>query len=233
MYALSFIIIDYLIVTASKNKKIILSKDQAEKFTIVILIFAILGGRIGYILFYDFNYYSSNIIKVFYLWEGGMSFHGGLIGVAVGAFYLANQNALKFFEIADIVCLYAPIGLFFGRVGNFINSELYGIKTSGSWGVVFPVIDSYPRHPSMLYEALLEGVILFIILFIINQKKVFAGIISGYFLLFYGIFRFFVEFVRLPDAHIGYIYYDWVTMGQLLTIPMLVIGLILINRKPT
>jgi phosphatidylglycerol:prolipoprotein diacylglycerol transferase len=233
MYALSFIIIDYLIVTASKNKKIILSKDQAEKFTIVILIFAILGGRIGYILFYDFNYYSSNIIKVFYLWEGGMSFHGGLIGVAVGAFYLANQNALKFFEIADIVCLYAPIGLFFGRVGNFINSELYGIKTSGFWGVVFPVIDSYPRHPSMLYEALLEGVILFVILFIINQKKVFAGIISGYFLLFYGIFRFFVEFVRLPDAHIGYIYYDWVTMGQLLTIPMLVIGLILINRKPT
>ena len=231
MYALSFIIIDYLIVTASKNKKIILSKDQAEKFTIVILIFAILGGRIGYILFYDFNYYSSNIIKVFYLWEGGMSFHGGLIGVAVGAFYLANQNTLKFFEIADIVCLYAPIGLFFGRVGNFINSELYGIKTSGSWGVVFPVIDSYPRHPSMLYEALLEGVILFIILFIINQKKVFAGIISGYFLLFYGIFRFFVEFVRLPDAHIGYIYYDWVTMGQILTIPMLVIGVILINRK--
>ena len=99
MYALSFIIIDYLIVTASKNKKIILSKDQAEKFTIVILIFAILGGRIGYILFYDFNYYSSNIIKVFYLWEGGMSFHGGLIGVAIGAFYLANQNALKFFDI--------------------------------------------------------------------------------------------------------------------------------------
>jgi len=233
MYALSFIIIDYLIVTASKNKKIILSKDQSENFTIVILIFAILGGRIGYILFYDFNYYSSNIIKVFYLWEGGMSFHGGLIGVAAGALYLANQNTLKFFEIADIVCLYAPIGLFFGRVGNFINSELYGIKTSGSWGVVFPVIDSYPRHPSMLYEALLEGVILFVILFIINQKKVFAGIISGYFLLFYGIFRFFVEFVRLPDAHIGYIYYDWVTMGQLLTIPMLVIGLILINRKPT
>ena len=233
MYALSFIIIDYLIVTASKNKKIILSKDQAEKFTIVILIFAILGGRIGYIFFYDFNYYSSNIIKVFYLWEGGMSFHGGLIGVAAGVFYLANQNTLKFFEIADIVCLYAPIGLFFGRVGNFINSELYGIKTSGSWGVVFPVIDSYPRHPSMLYEALLEGVVLFAILFIINQKKVHAGIVSGYFLLFYGIFRFFVEFVRLPDAHIGYIYYDWVTMGQLLTIPMLIIGLILINRKST
>tara|TARA_B100001059_G_scaffold233615_1_gene274069 strand:- start:640 stop:1341 length:702 start_codon:yes stop_codon:yes gene_type:complete len=231
MYALSFIIIDYLIVTASKNKKIILSQDQAEKFTIAILIFAILGGRIGYVLFYDIDYFSSNIIKVLYIWEGGMSFHGGLIGVALGALYIAKRNTIEFFTITDIVCLYAPIGLFFGRIGNFINSELYGIKTSGSWGVVFPVIDSYPRHPSMIYEALLEGVILYIILFTINQKKVSSGIISGYFLLFYGIFRFSIEFVRLPDAHIGYIYYDWVTMGQILTIPMLVIGVILINRK--
>ena len=233
MYAMSFIIIDYLIVTASKNKKIILSKDQAEKFTIVMLIFAILGGRIGYILFYDFSYYFSNLEKIFYLWEGGMSFHGGLIGVVIGASYIAQKNALKFFEISDIICLYAPIGLFFGRVGNFINSELYGIKTSGSWGVVFPAIDSYPRHPSMLYEALLEGIILFIILFLISKKKFTTGILSGYFLLLYGIFRFIIEFVRLPDAHIGYIYSDWVTMGQLLTVPMLVIGIILINRKST
>ena len=118
MYALSFIIIDYLIVTASKNKKIILSKDQAEKFTIVVLIFAILGGRIGYILFYDLSYYFSNPEKIFYLWEGGMSFHGGLIGVIIGASYIAQKNTLKFFEITDIICLYAPIGLFFGRVGN-------------------------------------------------------------------------------------------------------------------
>ena len=162
-----------------------------------------------------------------------MSFHGGLIGVIIGASYIAQKNTLKFFEITDIICLYAPIGLFFGRVGNFINSELYGIKTSGSWGVVFPTIDSYPRHPSMLYEALLEGIILFIILFLISKKKFTTGIISGYFLLLYGIFRFIIEFVRLPDAHIGYIYSDWVTMGQLLTVPMLVIGIILINRKST
>ena len=231
MYALSFIIIDYLVVTASKNKKIILSKDQAEKFTIVVLIFAILGGRIGYILFYDLSYYFSNPEKIFYLWEGGMSFHGGLIGVVIGASYIAQKNAFQFFEIADIICLYAPIGLFFGRVGNFINSELYGVKTSGSWGVVFPKIDSFPRHPSMLYEALLEGIILFVILFLISKKNFTAGIISGYFLLLYGIFRFIIEFVRLPDAHIGYIYSDWVTMGQLLTAPMFVIGIILINRK--
>ena len=133
--------------------------------------------------------------------------------------------------MTDIICLYVPIGLFFGRVGNFINSELYGIKTSGTWGIIFPVIDSYPRHPSMLYEALLEGIVLFIALFIIKQKQVAVGIISGYFLLLYGIFRFFIEFVRLPDDHIGYIYFDWVTMGQLLTMPMLVIGVLLINRK--
>lgn len=233
MYALSFIIIDYLVVTASKNKKIILSKDLAEKFTVVMLIFAILGGRAGYILFYDPIYYFSNPEKIFYLWEGGMSFHGGLLGLVIAASYVAQKNAFKFFEITDIICLYAPIGLFFGRVGNFINSELYGIKTSGAWGVVFPTVDSYPRHPSMLYEAVLEGIVLFIILFLINKKKSSAGIISGYFLLLYGIFRFTVEFVRLPDAHIGYIYSDWVTMGQLLTVPMLVIGIILINRKST
>ena len=231
MYALSFIIIDYLIVTASKNKKIILSKDKAEKFTLVILIFAIFGGRIGYVLFYDFSYFLSNPARIFYLWEGGMSFHGGLIGVAAGALYTARKNALKFLETTDIICLYVPIGLFFGRVGNFINSELYGIKTSGSWGIIFAAVDSYPRHPSMLYEAFLEGIILFIALYMIKQKKVAVGIISGYFLLLYGIFRFFIEFVRLPDAHIGYIYYDWVTMGQLLTIPMLIIGVLLINRK--
>mgnify|MGYP002701130408 FL=1 len=195
MYALSFIIIDYLVVTASKNKKIILSKDQAEKFTIVMLIFAILGGRIGYILFYDPSYYFSNSEKIFYLWEGGMSFHGGLIGVIIGASYIAQKNTLKFFEITDIICLYAPIGLFFGRVGNFINSELYGIKTSGSWGVVFPTIDSYPRHPSMLYEALLEGIILFIIFFLISKKKFITVLISVYLFLLCVIFRLILEFV--------------------------------------
>tara|TARA_B100001564_G_C20609537_1_gene656911 strand:- start:400 stop:1143 length:744 start_codon:yes stop_codon:yes gene_type:complete len=231
MYALSFIIIDYLIITASKNKKITLPESKAEKFTIVILIFAIFGGRIGYILFYDFSYYLSNPERILYLWEGGMSFHGGLIGVVAGALYTAKKYELQFLETTDIICLYAPIGLFFGRVGNFINSELYGIKTSGEWGIIFPEVDSYPRHPSMLYEAFLEGIILFIALFIIKQKKVAVGIISGYFLLLYGIFRFFIEFVRVPDAHIGYIYYDWVTMGQLLTIPMLVVGVSLINRK--
>ncbi len=231
MYALSFIIIDYLVIAAAKNQKIILDEKQAEKFTLSILIIAIIGGRLGYVIFYDFSYYISNPINILFLWEGGMSFHGGLIGVISGTIYLAKKNKLRFLDMTDIISLYAPIGLFFGRIGNFINSELYGIQTSGSWGVIFTTIDNYPRHPTMLYEAFLEGFVLFAILTFIKNKNVKSGIISGCFLLFYGIFRFIVEFVRLPDAHIGYIYYDWVTMGHLLTIPMIGFGLVLIYKK--
>ena len=231
MYALSFIIIDYLIVSESKNKKNVLNKNQAEKFTIIILLFAILGGRLGYVFFYDFYYFSMNIISMFSIWEGGMSFHGGLLGAALGILYFAKTNDLEFFDVSDLISLYAPIGLFFGRLGNFINAELYGMQTSGSWGVIFPSVDNNLRHPTMLYEAFLEGIILFIILMVVRQKKIKAGLITGYFLIFYAIFRFGVEFIRLPDAHIGYIYYDWVTMGHLLTIPMFILGTILIFRK--
>jgi phosphatidylglycerol:prolipoprotein diacylglycerol transferase len=231
MYALSFIIIDYLIVSESKNKKNVLNKNQAEKFTIIILLFAILGGRLGYVFFYDFDYFSMNIINIFSIWEGGMSFHGGLLGAALGILYFAKTNDLEFFDVSDLISLYAPIGLFFGRLGNFINAELYGMQTSGSWGVIFPSVDNNLRHPTMLYEAFLEGIILFIILMVVRQKKIKAGLITGYFLIFYAIFRFGVEFIRLPDAHIGYIYYDWVTMGHLLTIPMFILGTILIFRK--
>tara|TARA_B100000900_G_scaffold406078_1_gene416578 strand:- start:416 stop:1114 length:699 start_codon:yes stop_codon:yes gene_type:complete len=231
MYALSFIIIDYLVITAAKNKKIILNEKQAEKFTLTILLTAIIGGRLGYVIFYDFSYYILNLKNILFLWEGGMSFHGGLIGAMAGSLYVAKKNKLRFFDMTDIISMYAPIGLFFGRIGNFINSELYGVRTSSSWGVIFTTIDDLPRHPSMLYEAFLEGFILFIILMSINKKNVKSGIISGSFLLFYGIFRFIVEFVRLPDAHIGYIYYDWVTMGHLLTIPMIGLGLVLIYKK--
>ena len=231
MYALSFIIIDYLVITAAKNKKIILDVKTSEKFTLYILISAIVGGRLGYVIFYDFSYYISNITKILFLWEGGMSFHGGLIGAMAGSAYMAKKKETRFLDMTDIISLYAPIGLFFGRIGNFINSELYGIQTSNSWGVIFTTVDDLPRHPSMLYEAFLEGFVLFIILMSINKKNVKSGVISGSFLLFYGIFRFIVEFVRLPDAHIGYIYYDWVTMGHLLTIPMIGFGLVLIYKK--
>ena len=231
MYALSFIIIDHLIVSASKNKTINIEQAAAEKLTFIILLFAILGGRLGYVFFYDLGYYASNLEKIFFLWEGGMSFHGGLIGVVVGSIYFAKKHQMDILNITDTIALYAPIGLFFGRLGNFINSELYGVKTSGSWGVVFTQVDQFPRHPSMLYEAILEGLILFILLAIIRSKKPIHGVISGCFLFFYGIFRFIVEFIRIPDAHIVYIYYDWLTMGHLLSIPMIIVGIIFIFRK--
>ena len=231
MYALSFIIIDYLIVSASKNKKIDLDQSVAEKLTFTILLFAILGGRLGYVIFYDFSYYVTNLDKIFFIWEGGMSFHGGLIGAFIGSLYFSNKYRIDLLHLTDIVSLYAPIGLFFGRLGNFINSELYGLRTSGSWGVVFTKVDEYPRHPSMLYEAFLEGLLLFIILAIIQSAKPVHGFISGCFLFFYGVFRFTVEFVRIPDAHLGYIYYDWVTMGHLLSVPMILIGIIFMYRK--
>ena len=231
MYALSFIIIDYLVVQASKNKTIVLTEYQAERFTLVILFSAIIGGRLGYIIFYDPSFYFYNPMSIFYIWEGGMSFHGGLIGAFIASVFIAKKNKIELLDVTDIIALYVPIGLFFGRIGNFINSELFGIPTSGSWGVVFVAVDEYPRHPSMLYEAFLEGLILYAVLTIIKNKNVRAGIISGYFLLLYGTFRFLIEFVRLPDAHIGYIYYDWVTMGQILTFPMIIFGLILIYKK--
>ena len=231
MYAISFVIIDYLIVSASKNKNIDLEPSAAEKLTIVILLFAIIGGRLGYVIFYDLSYFASNIQKIFYLWEGGMSFHGGLIGAVIGSVYFSRKHQTDFMNLTDIISLYAPIGLFFGRLGNFINSELYGLQTSGSWGVIFTKVDEYPRHPSMIYEAFLEGIVLFIILSIIKSTKPVYGLISGCFLFFYGIFRFTIEFVRIPDAHIGYIYYDWVTMGHLLSIPMIMVGIIFIFRK--
>ena len=231
MYAISFVIIDYLIVSASKNKNIDLEPPAAEKLTIVILLFAIIGGRLGYVIFYDLSYFASNIQKIFYLWEGGMSFHGGLIGAVIGSVYFSRKYQTDLLNLTDIISLYAPIGLFFGRLGNFINSELYGLQTSGSWGVVFTKIDEYPRHPSMIYEAFFEGIVLFIILFVIKSTKPAFGLISGCFLFFYGIFRFTIEFVRIPDAHIGYIYYDWVTMGHLLSIPMILLGVIIMYRK--
>ena len=231
MYAISFVIIDYLIVSASKNKNIDLEPPVAEKLTIVILLFAIIGGRLGYVIFYDLSYFASNIQKIFYLWEGGMSFHGGLIGAVIGSVYFSRKHQTDLMNLTDIISLYAPIGLFFGRLGNFINSELYGLQTSGSWGVIFTKVDEYPRHPSMIYEAFLEGIVLFIILSIIKSTKPVYGLISGCFLFFYGIFRFTIEFVRIPDAHIGYIYYDWVTMGHLLSIPMILLGVVIMYRK--
>ena len=203
--------------------------QKFDDYITYLIIGIIIGGRLGYVLFYNFNYYINNIVDIFKIWQGGMSFHGAFIGIVVAAVRLKDQIKKSFLEITDIIVIYVPIGLFFGRVGNFINSELYGIPTNGSWGVVFPLVDELPRHPSMLYEAFLEGIIIFIILLILSKRKnLNHGILTSSFLIFYSIFRFVVEFVRVPDMHIGYIWNDWLTMGQILTTPMMFIGLIIL-----
>ena len=198
------------------------------------LVFGImLGGRLGYILFYNLEYYKNNILEIFYLWNGGMSFHGGLIGILVSTYFFSKKNKISHFYFMDIICLVAPIGIFFGRLANFINAELVGKKTSLPWGVIFPQYDNYLRHPSQIYEALLEGVVLFFILSFLAFKKKYIFIkskISAFFLIIYSIFRIFSEIFREPDNHIGYIFY-YVSLGQILSIIMLIFGLLLIFKK--
>jgi len=156
-----------------------------------------------------------------------MSFHGALIGVFVGLIFLSIKNKIKFFELSDFLVPFIPIGLFLGRIGNFINSELYGSPTNSNWGVIFPLVDSVPRHPSMLYEAFLEGIVLYLLLLFFKINRPPTGTLTAIFLIFYSIFRFCVEFVRVPDLHIGYIYSTWLTTGMILCVPMFFVGILI------
>jgi len=189
----------------------------------------ILGGRLGYILFYDLGSYIAEPLNILKIWQGGMSFHGGLLGVITAMFLYGRKISKKFFEIADFVAPLVPIGLGAGRIGNFINAELWGRVTDVPWAMVFPYAGPFPRHPSQLYEALLEGLLLFIILWLYSKKSRPTMAISGMFMACYGIFRFFVEFYRTPDNQLGFLAFDWLTMGQLLSLPMIIVGLVLIT----
>ena len=192
----------------------------------------IVGGRVGYMLLYQFDNFISDPIAIFKVWNGGMSFHGGLLGVGAASWLFAKKKSLSFFELADFVAPLAPLGLFFGRMGNFINQELWGKPTDLPWGMVFSNGGALPRHPSMLYEAFLEGIVLFIVLWLYSAKSRNVGNVTGLFLLGYGIFRFLVEFVREPDDHIMYLAFNWLTIGQVYCIPMILFGLYLLI-KPT
>ena len=217
-------------------KKIFIRKsDINEKFddyVTYLVIGIIIGGRLGYIIFYNFNYYINNLFDIFKVWEGGMSFHGGLIGIIVASILFSKKNNQDSFLYMDLVSLVAPIGIFFGRLANFINSELYGTPTDIPWAVTFIQIDNLSRHPSQLYEAILEGVILFIILMYFKNKDYLKkpGLISGLFLIFYSLFRFFIEFVRVPDEQLGYLIFE-LSMGQIISLIFFVIGIILFYLK--
>ena len=196
----------------------------------------IIGGRLGYVIFYNPDYYLNNLLEIFKLWNGGMSFHGGFIGVVFAVIYSSKISKTAILILADLIAIVAPIGIFFGRLANFINGELYGRITNHSFGMIFPNAGNSPRHPSQLYEAFFEGFLLFIIMLlfikftnILNKK----GLITALFLSCYGSFRFMIEFFREPDANIGLLYFNF-SMGQLLSLPMIIVGLyfiIFIARK--
>ncbi|MEQ8041363.1 prolipoprotein diacylglyceryl transferase [Xanthomonas hortorum] len=208
----------------------------------------VLGGRIGYMLFYAFDSLLANPLILFKVWQGGMSFHGGLLGVLIACGLWARKHRLHFFDVMDFVAPLVPLGLGFGRLGNFVGGELWGKFTQAGWGVIFPLapelagqlpaqiqaqyatgaLNQFARHPSQLYEAALEGVVMFVVLWAFSLKPRARYAVSGMFALLYGVFRFIVEFVRVPDAPIGYLAFNWLTMGQILSLPLIIGGLVLL-----
>ena len=211
----------------------ILIKDNLKKklfddYILYIIIGIIIGGRLGYVIIYNPIYYIENLKEILMIWNGGMSFHGALIGITISTIIFCKKNNENIFYFLDLVSLSAPIGIFFGRISNFINSELYGRETDVVWSVKFIQVDNLDRHPSQIYEAFFEGIVLFIILNFLYKKSIYRpGITSSLFLIFYSIFRFTIEFLREPDAQIGLVYSN-MTMGQIISILTIMIGLILI-----
>lgn len=188
----------------------------------------ILGGRLGYILFYKPLYYLSHPLEIFSVWEGGMSFHGGLIGVLLAMWFFARKTGKPWLNVMDFIAPLVPLGLAAGRMGNFINAELWGRPTSAPWGMIFPHVDTLPRHPSQLYQFALEGILLFVILWVFARRPRPVGAVSGLFLCAYGLFRFVAEFTREPDEFLGVLSLG-LTMGQWLSLPMIAIGIAMIH----
>ena len=234
MYMLSFIIGFFVLRSLAKYRKLNLTTDDLYDLLFYLILGVMVGGRLGYVLFYDLGSYLRDPLAIFKIWQGGMSFHGGFIGMLLAAWYITRKKRWNFFEIADLVSTAAPIGLGLGRLGNFINGELFGRPTNVPWAMVFPEGGTMPRHPSQLYEAVLEGLVLFLILRWIYKKNFYPGTVFWALLAFYGLFRFLVEFVREPDIQIGFVLGPF-TRGQELTFPMLALGMammIIYMRRP-
>lgn len=190
----------------------------------------VLGGRLGYVLFYNFDQYLHAPASIFAVWQGGMAFHGGVLGFIVATAWFARRRGMSLLAVTDFIVPVVPIGLFFGRIANFINGELWGRVSSVPWAMVFPGAGPEPRHPSQLYEAGLEGLVLFLVLNGLFGRAPGNGWVSGIFLMGYGLFRFLVEFAREPDAHLGFVLFDWCSMGQVLSVPMVLLGAFLVFR---
>lgn len=213
---------------AGKNPGNDWNNDQIADLVFYATLGIIIGGRLGSVLFYNLPYYLDHPLDIIKIWKGGMSFHGGMLGVLIAIWFYSRSIGKHFFVTADFIAPVIPVGLFFGRIANFINGELWGRPTDVAWGMVFPHVDQLARHPSQLYQAMLEGVLLFVILWCYSSRQRPRMAVSGLFLIGYGLFRFLVEFVREPDRQIGYIAFDWLTMGQVLSLPMFIIGVVLL-----
>jgi len=232
MYLVGFGASYLLVGRQIKKKGLPFAEDFVESLYTYLILGLLLGARLGYVVFYNPLHYLSHPLDIVAVWHGGMSFHGGLIGTALAGLLFCRQVKADFWATADLIVVPAPIGLALGRFGNFINGELYGRVTDAPWGMVFPGGGPQPRHPSQLYEIFLEGVVLFIVMWAIKDRAFRPGVLASVFLILYGTFRFVVEFFREPDAQLGYVLFNFITMGQVLSASMIVIGLcILFPRK--
>jgi len=229
MYLIGFLIAWWLGSRRARAETAVITPEQMSDVIFYGVLGVIVGGRIGYVVFYGLPTFLDAPLNIFKIWQGGMSFHGGLIGVLIAAWLYARKIKRGFFEVTDFIAPLVPLALGAGRIGNFINGELWGRPTDLPWGMVFPHVDHIVRHPSQLYQAALEGLVLFIILWLFSKRPRPTMAVSGLFLIGYGTIRFFAEFLRTPDLHLGFVAFEWMTMGQLLTLPMPVAGIILMG----
>lgn len=229
MYVIGFML-GYWLALKKADKSPYWQRKEVESLLTYCILGVILGGRIGYVFIYQFPRFIEDPFYLLMIQDGGMSFHGGLIGVLIAVFLFKRKFHKTFFQVTDFIAPLFPIGLFFGRIGNFINGELWGRPTDVPWAVIFPRVEG-ARHPSQLYEAGLEGLLLFAVLYYLSNKQLASGRVSGVFLIGYGLSRFIVEFFREPDAHIGFIAMNWLTMGQIQSLPMVAFGLYLLLRR--
>ena len=232
MYLLAFLAA-YLLAKYRAKSSQKWNERQADDLIFYGALGAVLGGRLGYLIFYNFTIFISNPLTFFNFQNGGMSFHGGFLGVLIAMLLFNKKSKFSFFETTDFIAPLVPLGLAFGRVGNYINGELWGKVTTSAFGIYAPDQSGQwaQRYPTQLYEALLEGVVLFFILWLFSKKNQPVMATSALFLIFYGTFRFIIEFIRVPDSHIGYLALNWLTMGQLLSLPMILVGLYLFYKS--